>query len=179
MPSKREILNQLINSFWTVLCFTPVIWFWIKHGINLYFQMTLALSLIIGILPGKIFSLLILSSRRSVYEKLGVKHIRKLVQNGTVVNAIPHNQKRFVLTRVSQAKQYLKTIAMYERFHWICFTFFLMTTIRCFMVGDFKLGIATAAVNILYNVCSILLQQYNKLRIHKMTGHSAVRITKI
>jgi len=175
---RREILNQLINSFWTVLSFTPVVWFWIKDGINLYFYLSLEISVIIGVLPEKIYKLLTLSSRRNVYEKLGVKQIRKLVQNGTVVNAVTNNQKRFVVTGVSQAKQYLTTIAMYERFHWVCFTFFLLTGIRCFWVGDFKLGLLITATNILYNVCSILLQQYNKLRIHKMTGHSVVRITK-
>ena len=175
---KREILNQLINSFWTLLSFTPVVWFWIKDSINLYFYLSLTISLIIAILPEKIFTLLTLSSRRNVYEKLGVKQIRKLVQNGTVVSAVTNSQKRFVVTRVSQAKQYLKTIAMYERFHWACFSFFLLTAIRCFWVGGFKLGSAITAANILYNVCSILLQQYNKLRIYKMTGRSVVRIAK-
>jgi len=161
-----------------LICFAPVVWFWIKHDIGRYFYLFLALSLIIAILPERIFIALSLSSRRRVYEKLGVKKIRRLVQNGTVVNAVTNGQKRLVVTGVFQAKQYLKTIAMYERFHWVCFTFFLLTTIRCFCVGDIKLGLAITAANILYNVCSILLQQYNKLRILKITGHSVVRITK-
>jgi len=170
----REILNQLINFFWTALSFAPVVWFWIEDGINLYFYLFVAFSLIISILPEKIFRLFALSSRRSLYEKLGVKQIRKFVQNGTIVNAVTNNQKRSVVTGVSQAKRYLNTIAMYERFHWVCFIFFLLTTIRCFIVADYKLGLAITTANILYNVCSILLQQYNKLRIHKLTGHSVV-----
>jgi hypothetical protein len=108
----REILNQLINFFWTALSFAPVVWFWIEDGINLYFYLFAALSLIISILPEKIFRLLALSSQRSLYEKLGVKQIRKFVQNGTVINAVTNKQRRSVVTGVSQAKRYLKTIAM-------------------------------------------------------------------
>jgi len=173
-PPNREILNQLINFFWTAVGFTPVVWFWIKDGLNLYFYLFVALSLIVSILPEKIFRLFTRSSRRSLYEKLGVKQIRRFVQNGTLINAVTNKEKRSVVTGVSQARRYIKTIAMYERFHWACFTFFLLTTIRCLMVADYKLALAITAANALYNVCSILLHQYNKVRIHKLTGHPVV-----
>ena len=168
--SKREILNQLINLFWTAFFFAPVLWFWIKEGINLFFGFSLAISLLIGILPEKILNLFVLSSGRKFYERLGVKRIRKFVQNGDMVNAMTDKQKHSSIKGKAQAQQYLKTIAMYERFHWICFTFFLLTTISCFLKGYIKLGIAIIAANLLYNAGTILLQQYNRIRIKSITG---------
>ena len=168
--SKKEILNQLVSLFWTVLCFTPVLWFWIKEGINLYFYISLAIALLIGMLPESILKLFFLSSSGRFYEKLGVKRIRKFVQNGDMVNAMTDKQKHASIKGKLQAQQYLKTIAMYERFHWICFAFFLFTAIICFLKGYVKLGVAVTAANLLYNMGSILLQQYNRIRIKRITG---------
>ena len=168
--SKKEILNQLVNLFWTIMCFTPVLWFWIKEGINQYFYISLAIALLIGILPGSILKLFFFSSSGRFYEKLGVKRIRKFVQNGDIVNAMTDKHKHASIKGRLQAQQYLKTIAMYERFHWICFTFFLLTAIGCFLRGYVKLGVAVIAANFLYNFGSILLQQYNRIRIRRITG---------
>ncbi len=172
MPGKykRELLNQFINFFWTILCFAPVILFWIKEGISLYFYLFIGTALIMGILPNKILDLFMLSSNRRLYEKLGVKQIRKFVQNGDTVNAMTNEQKKSIINGIEQAQQYLKTIAMYERFHWACFAFFLLTTIRCFFTGHLKLAWVITIANMLYNVSSVLLQQYNKVRIKKITG---------
>jgi hypothetical protein len=115
---------------------------------------------------------LMLSSSRKFYERVGVKFIRKFVQNGDAVKSMVNNRNRFIINGVFQAQQYLKTIAMYERFHWVCFTFFLLTAIRCFFNGYFKLGLAISATNVLYNLSTILLQQYNKIRIKKITVQS-------
>lgn len=162
---KQEILNQFINFFWTILSFTPVLWFWIQDGINPYFYLFIVIALVVGILPEKLLNRLMLSSNRKFYEGLGVKFIRKFVQNGDAVKSMLNNRNRFIINGVFQARQYLKTIAMYERFHWVCFTFFLLTAIRCFFNGRFNPGVAILATNILYNVSTILLQQYNKIRI--------------
>lgn len=167
---KQELFNQLINFFWTILGFTPALWFWINEGINLYFYLFAVAALITGILPEKILNLLMLSSRRNFYERLGVKHIRKFVQNGDAVQAVTNKQGRLIIKGVRQAKQYLKTIAMYERFHWACFTFFLLTAILSFSYGYWILGLAITTANVFYNLCSILLQQYNKARIKKIIG---------
>jgi len=167
---RREVLNQLLNFFWTILCFAPVLWFWMKEGVSLYFYMFIAISLIIGILPDKMLNMFTLSSDTRFYHKLGVKKIRKLVQNGDVVNMAASKQRHSLINGVAQARRYLKTIAMYERFHWSCFTFFLLTAIFCFAFGHLKLGFLIIAANLIYNASSILLQQYNKIRIRKFTG---------
>lgn len=46
---KRDILNQIINFFWTAFCFTPVFWFWFQEGIdNIYFYSFLGVALLFG-----------------------------------------------------------------------------------------------------------------------------------
>ena len=167
---RQGVLNQLLNFFWTTLCFAPVLWFWVEKGIGLYFYLFLGTSFMVGVLPEKILNLFTLSSSSKFYQKLGVKQIRKFVQNGDVVNIVVNKERHSLINGVAQARRYLKTIAMYERFHWVCFTFFLLTTVLCFATRHLKLGFLIIVANLVYNISSILLQQYNKIRIRKITG---------
>jgi hypothetical protein len=166
-----EFLNQLINFFWTILCFTPVIWFWKKEGINGYFYSFIVAALLTGAVPKKILDLLMLSSGRRLYENLGVRQVRKFVQNGDVIRRIAGKQKHFIINDVAQARRYLKTIAMYERFHWVCCIFFLLTALLCFIEGEWEFGFIILLANLVYNLFAILLQQYNKIRIKRITGY--------
>jgi hypothetical protein len=121
-------------------------------------------------LPEKILNLLTLSSNRRFYERIGVKQVRRFVQNGDLVKSVSTKQKLQIVNNLSQALEYRKTIAMYERFHWICFTFFLLTAILCFAEGRIETALIITIANLLYNVSSILLQQYNKIRIRKFAN---------
>ncbi|MCB0710093.1 MAG: hypothetical protein KDC15_11960, partial [Chitinophagaceae bacterium] len=72
--------------------------------------------------------------------------------------------------------QYLSTIAMNERFHWMCFVFFMLSSIYAFTQGIILLGFLMFLANIPYNVASLLLQQYNKLRILKIASNNNLTI---
>ena len=167
---KREALNLVINVFWTILCFLPILWFWITEGIGTKFYFLLGFSFVPALLPEKILNIFTLSPSRKFYEKIGVKQIRRFVQNGDVVNALTTKEKHAAIDNLSRAKQYLKTISMYERFHWVCFIFFLLTAILCFYNKRLELGFMVTVANLLFNVSSILLQQYNKIRIRNLAG---------
>lgn len=112
----------------------------------------------------------IFSPHRNFYERLGVKHIRKFVQNGDTVNAMANTKGYGIIKGKAEVQPYLKTIAMYERYHWICFSFFLLTGVYALVYGHFGPGLIIIITNIVYNISSILLQQYNKIRIKKITG---------
>ena len=168
-PYKRDILNQIINFFWTTVCFTPVFWFWFQEGIdNIYFYVFLGASLLFGALPEKILNKFTLSADKKVYERYGVKFIRKFVQNGDIVNSRTNGLGAPSIKGKAKARNYLKTIAMYERYHWICLIFFLLTTIYDFLNGYLLFGFSILAANFLYNIIPIFLQQYNKIRIKKI-----------
>ncbi len=161
----HQVINQTINFFWTILCMAPVYWFWAIEDLNLYFYLFAGIALVMGILPERILSAFTFSSRKEFYENLGVKFIRKYVQNGTLAKSMsdPHTHK--IINNKSEARKYLKSIQLYERYHWICLIFFLLTAVYSFLQGNLIAVLLILGVNILYNLCPLMLQQYNKLRL--------------
>jgi magnesium-transporting ATPase (P-type) len=165
------MLNQIINLFWTIACFLISGAYW-----GLYFAekrspwvlaIFIALSILTAVTPRRWLSALTLSKNRKVYERIGVKILLFFVQNGTLVNRIQrkYNKKSGIIHNRIQAKNYLKTIAIQERFHYSCFTLFLLTTISACATGKPGMALLILLCNVLYNVYPILLQQYNRLRI--------------
>ena len=166
--NKKEGINQFINCFWTIIGFAPVLIFWIGNGIDGSFYVSLGAGLLMMVLPGKALDALTLSLNRRSYERLQVRLIRRFVQNGDMAKKMASASRASIVHNPDQAKGYLKTIAMYERFHWACFVFFLSTTVLCFVHHRRILGLLTIAANIVYNVSTLLLQQYNKIRIKRI-----------
>lgn len=161
---KKQFLNQCINFIWTFLCFTPIVFFWIFAGPGIWFYIFLIISFAAGFLPSNFFGL---SSSPEYYEKLGVRWIRKFVQNGDFVNRLLKNEKKIgkTIKNKSHAKKYLKTVSMYEKYHIICFIFFCLSGSFAIVKQEFMYFILIMASNILYNICPIILQQYNRTRI--------------
>lgn len=162
---KKQLANQILNIFWTGLCFTPVVWYWYKQGLDIWCYMFLVIVVLVAFLPKKVIENLDFFQHRRQYEKWGVKFIQRFAQDGRWASQF--NKSSRVIKDVRQATQYLTTIAMYERFHWMCFVFFLLSSIHAFTQGIILLGFLMFLANIPYNVASLLLQQYNKLRIMK------------
>ena len=166
-------MNQAINFFWTILCFIPVITFW--YG-NSSYQMMYAL---IGI---SVFSLFVPASRFQLsthvkfYERLGVKLIRKLVQGGDFANELIRRkdpQHKTIKNRAHVAG-YQRTVMMYERFHFACFIFFLLTSVFAVIADEYLLSTIILLANIIYNICPILLQQYNRARVSRIIKRSSI-----
>jgi len=166
---KNQAINQFINFFWTILCFIPVLIYWFGNY-SYWLYVFILFSLIIALLPGSIFRHFQLSSNRKFYERLGVKFIQQFVQNGTLINrTIRKNNPDYKLIKDrAQAQQYLNTINMYERYHVLCFVFFTLTFIHALISQRYIIAVLVLVANIIYNVCPILIQQYNKLRVMRI-----------
>jgi hypothetical protein len=133
----RAILNHTLNFIWTGLCFLSVLWHWIPFGMDLWFYLILAFSLLLGFLPGKGIQKLQLSNDRKFYERVGVKYIKRFVQDGDLVKKQAGKKVAFrVIKSRSQAIKYLKTISMYERYHLIGFAFFSLSSIHIFFTRN-------------------------------------------
>lgn len=172
--SKKLLLNQLINISWTTVAFAPVLVYYSGGYVPRVLYIFLAVSLASGLLPARIFDLLQLSSDPQFYRRIGVLKIRNFVQDGDLINRsirqeLPGHR---IIRNKSSLSKYMKTIDMYERFHFICLIFFLLTALLAFRDTRYYLGIIITAGNFLYNVCPILLQQYNKLKVSKLIGKS-------
>ncbi len=165
-PPIIQLFNQFINVFWSLFAFAPIIWFWKMVGINHWFIFFLAIAIACSLIPRKLLEKVRISDDLVVYERFGVKFIRKFVQNGDWIKSLPSSASKPQIRNTLQAYNYLKTVAMYERFHWMCFAFFLNSAFYAFLCGYVLLGIWITVANIIYNVTSILLQQYNRLRLN-------------
>jgi hypothetical protein len=148
------MFNQVINFSWTILAFFPVCFYWWNQGVDWAFYAFLAVSLIAGCLPQKIYNQLSMGTDPAAYINLGVRTIRKFVQDGG-----------FKRNKLQGMRSYLNTIAMYERYHFICLVFFKCSSVYACLHEHIILGLLIFLVNVVYNVCPILLQQYNRLRI--------------
>ena len=161
-------MNQAINFFWTILCFIPVIGFWMADGQMLWCYIFLGISVISLFIP---LRLLQLSSNPKFYEAAGVKTIRKYVQNGQLVNQYlrKRNPQHSLINGRQNAAAYLNTVAMYERYHFLCFVFFILTIGYATMHAYYIYTLLIFIANIIYNICPILLQQYNRARLNRLS----------
>jgi hypothetical protein len=168
--SQMQVFNQLLNFFWTILCFLPVLWYWVMQGQGVWLYGSIIFSIGCGLLPEAFFRFLQISQRTGFYEKYGAKMIRKFVQQGDMINRLFRQQYAGykVIRDAGQARNYLKTIAMYERYHFMCFLFFLSTAIQGLFTHRFLFALLITIGNTLYNICPIFLQQYNRLRIRRL-----------
>ncbi|QEM10757.1 hypothetical protein [Mucilaginibacter rubeus] len=163
-------MNQFINFFWTILGFTAVVSYWVSAGLSTWFYLFLIVSIIPVILPQKVADHLQLSSNTKFYERFGIRFIRKFVQHGDFANQLARtSDPRYRVIRNGAAPaNYLKTIMMYERYHFMCLIFFLLTSIITLTKGYYLQFLLITISNIFYNFYPILLQQYNRVRILKI-----------
>jgi hypothetical protein len=160
-------MNQAVNFFWTILSFTPVIGFWAAANSMRLCYIFIGISAMSLLLPARYLQL---SNNPKFYESIGVKLIRKLVQSGDLVNKFNRksNPQHTVIKGKINALKYMQTIVMYERYHFICFVFFLLTTVYTIINAQYSFTLIIIIANIIYNICPILLQQYNRARLAKL-----------
>jgi len=167
---KRQLLNQLINLFWTILAFAPVLAFWLAVGPNIYLFLLMTLSVCTLYVPEEFYEFIQISGRVDFYENLQLKIFRRFTQDGDLVKQIIGNkdQSTSLVRSKTDLTNYLNTIRVYERFHFICLAFFLLTTLYAIVLTNFAIALMITLANVIYNVIPLLLQQYNKLRIKKL-----------
>ena len=165
MKHRLLLYNNIINLLWTVLCFLPVLMFWLVAGANSWLYLFLLSSLTACFLPDRTLDKLTLSRNPQFYERAGVKLIRKFVQNGDWARTAVRIGDTRKIRNSGHAKTYLKTVSMYERYHWCCFLFFTQTTFYGLPSKSLTWMASIVAANIIYNLCPIFLQQYNKVKI--------------
>jgi hypothetical protein len=160
-------MNQAINFFWTILGFAPVVAVWATRYSVPWLCVSVLLSVPGLLLPSRVFQL---SRDPKFYERLGIRFIQKFVQGGRYASRYMRKLDpgyRMVKNKAT-ALQYQSTLLMYERFHLMCFIFFVLTAAYAFSVSLCPLALIVILANLIYNICPILLQQYNRARILKL-----------
>jgi len=169
--NKQQIVifyNQLINFFWTILAFAPIVYFCYQYlPLNLLYWF-ICISCPVLFIPASWLARFRLSSSQSAYKKIGVRFIKKYTQDGDHVNRViksRYPEYKYVESRQSLKKVMGKTYVN-EKFHYLVFIFFLCLSIYAFLQGLAGWGIFISLANIVYNLYPIFLQQYNRIRIN-------------
>jgi len=162
-----QYMNQAVNFFWTILCFAPVVGFWVAANSITLCCILIGLSVVSLVLPARHLQL---SNNPQFYEGLGVKQIRKVVQNGEFINKFirKNNPHYKIIKSKTNAVKYMQTVVMYERYHLICFLFFLFTAVYAIIAAQYAFALIIIIANTIYNICPILLQQYNRARLARL-----------
>jgi hypothetical protein len=150
------MMGQVINAFWTLLCFLPVAAMWLRYGSQNQLWIIIGLSFAALAIPSR---WLLLSKDPTFYQQLGVRFIRKFVQNGDGY------KRKKIIHDAASAISYMSTIRMYERFHFFCLIFFFMSTIDGLIYSQYLTAALIVVANVIYNVCPLFLQQYNYVRL--------------
>lgn len=109
-----------------------------------------------------------LSQSTNVYQKIGIRFIKKYTQDGDLVNRFIQSQHpRYKYVENKQAiKKLIGKSYMQEKFHYMVFMFFICLMIYAIMRGLIGWVIFNGVANIIYNLYPIFLQQYNRIRIN-------------
>ncbi len=151
------MLNHIINIAWTIFGFFPVCYFWFLQHIDWPFYLLLCFSLATCFLPERIYRNLDISKDSRVYKRMGIKFVRRFAQDGN-----------FQPGHGAGIKAYLKSITVFERYHFCCLVFFQASSVLACYHEQYILSFFIFISNIIYNVYPILLQQYNRMRITKL-----------
>jgi len=165
--TRIQIYNQIINLFWTTVCFLPIVRLWYLYFHPTILIVSLAVSFLPVLIPTKYFGMLQISRNRKFYESLSIKALQSLTQDGKLVSTLADKENqhyRIIKTRVVH-KSYKSQIALYERYHIICLAFFSISFVYAIKQQAFLISFLILFSNIIYNIIPILIQQYNKLRL--------------
>jgi len=165
--TRIQIYNLIVNLLWTTVCFAPIILLWyLDYNPTILFA-SLGFTFLVFLIPAKYFDTLQISRSRKFYESLSIKTLQSLTQDGKLISAFAKQRNknyRLIKTRVLH-KNFKSQIAIYERFHFVCLVFFLVSFAYAIYQQVFLLSTLILMANIIYNIIPILIQQYNKLRL--------------
>ena len=170
--------NMVPNLFWSFLNLVPISVFCYKY-INLQFlPILIALSLLTVFMPKSFFQAIQLGQTLVIYNRIGVRFINKFTQNGDIINSLI--RKRFPHYKVvSNRKQLINKLIqqtfVYEKFHFILFTFFSFIFIYAIANEYWWWALIIAITNIVYNIYPCLLQQYIRIRLASAEKRNSIR----
>jgi len=162
--------NQITNIFWSILNFTPIGYFCFMAMDLKWLYILLAISLLAGFLPKSFFDRIQLSQTTALYEKIGIRTVKKFTQDGDFINRLIRKkfpQYRLFDHNLSMQKHLNKAYSI-EKIHFSMFLFFLLTGIYALIRGEVWWAAIITVNNLVFNLCPNLLQQYNRIRLRHL-----------
>jgi hypothetical protein len=169
---KRKALlawyNLIPNLVWSVLNITPILIFCFTLIELRLIYIFLAISFIPAFLRNAFIDKLQIGKTTKIYKKLGVPLIKKISQNGEIINTllkkkfpehkILTNNKKSISTLINQTY-------VFEKFHLILFLFFSLIIIYSIFNEYWVWTFTILITNIAYNIYPNFLQQYIRIKL--------------
>jgi hypothetical protein len=166
--------NQLSNVFWSVLGFAPVGYFCYTRMELVWLYIFLALSLPMLLLPNAVYDAMQISRTTAVYERIGIRIVRKFTQDGDWVNRMIRRRfpKYKVFDSYPSIRRHLRKAYTIEKVHFAFFLFFLYASLYALVNSYFFWAGLIMLTNLIFNIYPNLLQQYNRLRLRQLMRRS-------
>ncbi len=172
-PARLAWYNAVPNVFWSVLGLTPISVFCYQHMARPWLYALLLISLLAFAVPTSWFRYLQLSRRPAAYRRLGVHVINRFTQHGDLIHRLirrQYPQYQRVRTHSNRAALVGATYHQ-ERFHWVLFLFFLLTSLYAVAHGYGRWALLIGFTNVVYNLYPIWLQQYVRVRLRASSAY--------
>ena len=160
--------NTVPNVIWSILNFLPVFIFCYQFVELKLIFLLLSISCSIVILPRPFLQRIQLSTSGSAYKKLGVHWVNKFTQNGEIINRMVRRrfpEYQVISRRKSSINKVVNQTYMFERFHFMLFSFFTLISIVAIIKSEPGWVLLITITNIIYNVYPCLLQQYIRIKL--------------
>lgn len=108
----------------------------------------------------------------ALYKKIGVDFINKVTQNGSMINKLIRKKHPGYKVVSSDRRSFIRLIKQsyfFEKFHWVLFVFFTLTTIYALHENYMTWVLILFVTNLIYNVYPSLLQQYIRLKLEAVS----------
>ena len=167
--------NQLSNVFWSVLGFAPVGYFCYTRMEPVWLYIFLALSLPAILMPNSFCDVMQIGRNTLLYERLGIRIVRKFTQDGDWVNRMIRRRypQYKVFDSYASVRRHLQRAYMIEKVHFSFFLFFLYASVYALLKGYVLWTGIIMLTNLIFNIFPNLLQQYNRLRLRQLMRRSS------
>jgi Glycosyl-4,4'-diaponeurosporenoate acyltransferase len=169
---KRKTLlawyNLIPNLIWSVLNLTPILVFCFTLIELRPIYIFLALSFMPVFLKNSFIDKLQIGKTTKTYKKLGIHLIKKVSQNGDIINALLKKtfpEHKILTNDRKSISALINQTYVFEKFHLILFLFFSLIVIYSIINEYWIWAFTILFTNIAYNVYPNFLQQYIRLKL--------------
>ena len=182
---KRKTLlawyNLISNLIWSILNLTPILVFCFTLIELRLIYIFLALSFIPAFLKNSFIDKLQIGKTTKTYTKLGVHLIKKVSQNGDIINALLRKkfpEHKILTSDKKSISALISQTYVFEKFHLILFVFFSLIIIYSIVNEHWIWAFAILLTNIAYNLYPNFLQQYIRLKLSLFEKMKMKRLEK-
>ena len=159
--------NMIPSLVWSVIHLAPISVYCFMEMDRVWIYIFLGLSASAAFVPNRFLDCIQLSKTTNLYKKIGIITVRRLSQDGDMVNRLIRKKypEHRIIRNHKNREAYIQRTYFYERFHFAVLVFMLTVAFYTLLQFDYWWAMVFIISNTLYNLYPMFLQQYNRIRI--------------